>query len=71
MQPFVSTVAQWPDKHLVRLLKCSRTAPIQAAMRADEILGKGDRDRYAVFKRIVKAAEELLSKGRADGATLQ
>ena len=46
-------------------------APIQAAMRADAMLEKGDLDGYAVFKRIVRAAEELLSKERPDGATLQ
>ncbi len=40
-------------------------------MRADAMLEKGDPDGYAVFKRIVKAAEELLSKERLDGTTLQ
>ncbi len=34
--------------------------PIQAAMRADAMLDKGDLDGYAVFKRMVKATEELL-----------
>ncbi len=46
-------------------------APIHAAMRADAMLDKGDMEGYAVFKRIVKATEELLSKERPDGATLQ
>ncbi len=46
-------------------------APIQAATRADAMLEKGDLDGYAVWKRIVKAAEELLSKERPDGAMLQ
>ncbi len=46
-------------------------APIQAAIRADEMLEKGDMDGYAVFKRIVKATEKLLSKERPDGAMLQ
>ncbi len=41
-------------------------APIQAAMRADELPEKGDVDGYAVFKRVVKATEELLSKERPD-----
>ncbi len=40
-------------------------------MRADAMLDKGDLDGYAVFKRVVKATEELLSKERPDGATLQ
>ena len=34
-------------------------APIHAAMRADELLEAGDLDGYAVWKRIVKAVEEL------------
>ncbi len=46
-------------------------APVQAAMRADAMLEAGDLDGYAVRKRIVKAVEELLSKERPDGATLQ
>ncbi len=46
-------------------------APIHAAMRADAMLEAGDLDSYAVWKRIVRATEELLSKERPDGATLQ
>ena len=46
-------------------------APIHAAMRADAMLEKGDMKGYAVWKRIVKAVEELLSKERPDGATVQ
>ena len=46
-------------------------APILAAMRADAMLDKGDLDGYAVWKRIVKAVAELLSKERPDGATVQ
>ncbi len=48
-----------------------RDAPIHAAMLADAMLDKGDMDGYAVFKRVVKATEELLSKERPDDATLQ
>ncbi len=44
-------------------------APIEAAIRADAMLDKGDLDGYAVWKRIVKV--ELLSKERPDGATVQ
>ncbi len=40
-------------------------------MRADEMLEKRDAEGYAVFKRVVKATEELLSKERPDDATLQ
>ena len=46
-------------------------APIEAAMRADAMLEKCDLDGYAVWKRVVKAVEELLSKERPDGATVQ
>ncbi len=46
-------------------------APIHAAMRADAMLEKGDLGGYAVWKRIVKAVEELLSKERPAGAAVQ
>ncbi len=54
---------------LVRLH--GQDAPIQAAMRAGELLDKGDLDGYAVWKRLVKAVEELLSKERPAGVTVQ
>ncbi len=34
-------------------------APIEAAMHADAMLDKGDLDGYAVWKRILRAVEEL------------
>ena len=34
-------------------------APIEAAMKADAMLEKGDLDGYAVWKRILRAVEEL------------
>ena len=46
-------------------------APIHAAMRADAMLDKGDLDGYAIWKRILQAVGELLSKERPDGATVQ
>ncbi len=46
-------------------------APIEAAMRADAMLERADLDGYAVWKRIVKAVEELLSKERPAGVTAQ
>ncbi len=46
-------------------------APIHAAMRADAMLEAGDLDGYAVWKRILRAVEELLSKERPAGATVQ
>ncbi len=41
-------------------------APLEAAMRADAMLEAGDLDGLAVWKRIKKAAEELL-QGQPDG----
>ncbi len=37
----------------------------------DALLDKGDVNGYAVWKRVVKAVEELLSKERPVGATVQ
>ena len=36
-----------------------KDAPIEAAMRADAMLDKGDLDGCAVWKRILRAVEEL------------
>ncbi len=38
-------------------------APIEAAMRADAMLDKGDLDGYAVWRRILRAVEELQGNG--------
>jgi hypothetical protein len=46
-------------------------APIHAALRADSMLEAGDLNGCAVWKRIVKAVEELLSKERPAGVTVQ
>ncbi len=42
-------------------------APIHAAMRADELMETGDMEGRAVWLRIVKAIEELLSEERPKG----
>ncbi len=42
-------------------------APIEAAMRADAMLEKGDLDGYAVWKRILWAVEELQGTGPKPG----
>jgi len=42
-------------------------APILAAMRADELMDTGDMEGRAVWLRIVKAIEELMSKERPEG----
>ncbi len=44
-------------------------APIHAAMRADELLDQGDLDGQAVWKRILKAVEELMLGERPEWAT--
>ncbi len=46
-------------------------APIEAAMRADAMLEAGDLGGLAVWKRVVRATEELLSKKRPPEATVQ
>ena len=46
-------------------------APIEAAMRADAMLEAGKLDGYGVWKRILRAVEELLSEERPRGTTLQ
>ena len=43
-------------------------APILAAMRADELMEAGDMEGEAVWLRIVKAIEELLSEERPGDA---
>ena len=42
-------------------------ADIEAAMRADELMETGDMEGKAVWLRIVKAIEELLSEERPEG----
>ncbi len=43
-------------------------APVHAAMRADELMDAGDMEGRAVWLRIMKAIEELLSEERPDDA---
>ncbi len=43
-------------------------ADIEAAMRADQCLAAGDMEGEAVWLRIVKAVEELLSEERSEDA---
>lgn len=42
-------------------------APIQAAMRADELMAAGDMDGRAIWFRIVRAIEELQATAPPDG----
>ena len=52
--------------HLV-IRQHGEDAPIRAAMQADEMLERGDLDGQAVWKRILKAIDELLSVERPEG----
>ena len=45
-------------------------APIHTAMRVDAMLEEGDLDGYGVWRRILKAVEELLSKERPNDINL-
>ena len=55
----------------VLMTRHGQDAPIHAAMRADAMLDKGDLDGYAVWKRIVRAVGELLSREGPAGVTVQ
>ncbi len=44
-------------------------APIEAAMRADAMLKKGDVDGYATWKRVLRAVEELQGAEPGGGGT--
>ena len=51
------------------LVKChSQDAPIHAAMRVDAMLDKGDLDGYAVWRRVLRAVEDLQRVDPAPGA---
>ncbi len=58
------------DRHSANELikQHGEAADIEAAMRADERLAAGDMEGEAVWLRIVKAIEELLSEERPDDA---
>ncbi len=46
-------------------------APIEAAMRADAMLEAGDLDGYAVWKRILRAVEEMANTTLGADQTMQ
>ncbi len=52
------------------IMQFGDAADIEAAMRADECLTAGDMEGEAVWLRIVKAIEELVSKERPEGARM-
>ena len=43
-------------------------APVHAAVRIDELMERGDLDGRDVWRRILRAVDELLAKARHDGA---
>ncbi len=45
-------------------------APIHAAMKADDMLERGDMDGAAVWRRILKAVKELLNARPGDGVPI-
>ncbi len=65
-----------PDRDIYRtaavlVKQQGQDAPIHAAMRADELLERGDMEGCAVFKRVLRAVEKMLSKERPPGVSLQ
>ena len=72
----MSAGAMIPDLDIYRsanvlVTRHGADAPIHGAMKADAMLDKADLDGYAAWRRIVKAVEELLSKERPAGVTVQ
>ena len=55
----------------VLIRELGEDAPIRAAMRADAMLKMGDLEGCAVWKRVLRAVEELLSKERPPGVSVQ
>ncbi len=65
--PVTSDLDIYRSAHLL-IERHGDDAPIEAAMRADELMEAGDMDGRAVWLRIVKAVEELLSEEQPDDA---
>ncbi len=49
----------WLEKAQILVKRHGQDAPIEAAMRADELLERADLDGYTVWKRILRAVGEL------------
>ncbi len=65
--PVIDPIDTYRAAHLL-IERHGDDAPIEAAMRADELAEDGDMEGRAVWLRIVKAIEELLSKEWPDDA---
>ena len=57
--PMISDLDIWRSAQ-VMVERFGENAPLEAAKRADELLGQGDMDGSRVWQRIMKAAEDLL-----------
>ncbi len=54
----VSDLDIWRTANVI-IKQYGQDAPIHAAMRADAMLDKGDLDGYAVWRRILRAIDEM------------
>ena len=45
-------------------------APIHAAMRADDLMAKGDLDGQMTWMRVLRAVDEMLAKERPEGTVV-
>jgi hypothetical protein len=62
-----SDIDIWRAAHLL-VRELGEDAPILAVTRADAMLAKGDLDGYAVWRRIIRAIEELQATAPSPGA---
>ncbi len=65
--PVIADIDTYRCAHLL-IERHGDEAPIEAAMRADELMEAGDMEGRAGWLRIVKAIEELLSEERPEDA---
>ncbi len=54
----ISDIDIWRSAQVL-VKRHGKDAPIHAAMRADAMLEKGDLDGYAVWKRVLRAIDEM------------
>ncbi len=70
IMPMISDLDSYRSANVL-VKRHGQDAPIHATMRADAMLDKGDLDGVATWRRILRAVEELLSKERPAGVTVQ
>ena len=66
IMPMISDLDIYRSANVI-IRQHGKDAPIEAAIRADAMLKRGDLDGYAVRKRIVKAVEEIQRTKRDRG----